>query len=158
MDLSLQLLDYVVSSIMKKVHFWLVFFKNVSGWYIRQVKMHILKVLHSIFIYWMQHIVANGCNILMWTYPTVPLQGFHQGTICVRVKDQALVHVLEVQVFECGWGLGTLFAWGAAFVRGSLQVVLVVHLHGSRQHIVHDHHSNGDASTLDAVEAVELGQ
>lgn len=68
------------------------------------------------------------------------------------------MHLVEVQVLERGRGLGALFARGAALVRGALQVVLVVHLHGSRQHVVHDHRANGDASTLDAVKAVELGQ
>lgn len=68
------------------------------------------------------------------------------------------MHLLEVQVFERGRGLEPFFARGAPLVRGTLQVVLVVHLHGARQHVVHHHHADGDAAALDAVEAVELGQ
>lgn len=94
----------------------------------------------------------------MCTYPAVPLQGLNQGTVGVRVKVQALVHLLKVQVFERGRGFGALLPRGAALVRGPLQVVLVVHLHGARQHVVHHHHADGDAAALDAVKAVELRQ
>lgn len=71
---------------------------------------------------------------------------------------QAVVHLLEVQVLEGGRGLGALLPRGAALVRGALQVVLVVHLQGARQHVVHHHDADGEAAALDAVEAVELWQ
>lgn len=92
------------------------------------------------------------------TYPTIPLQGLHQGIVGVRVKVQALMHLLKVQIFERGRGLGALFTRGAALVGGALQIILVVHLHGTWQHIVHHHHTDGGAAALDAVKTIKLWQ
>lgn len=55
-----------------------------------------------------------------------------------------------------GRALGALFPRGAPLVRGTLQVVLVVHLQSAWQHVVHHHDADGEAAALDAVEAVEL--
>lgn len=90
------------------------------------------------------------------TYPTVPLQSLHHGIVGVGIKVQTLVHLLEVQVFEGGGGLESLFAWRSPLVGGAFQVVLVVHLHGPWQHIVHHHHTDSGATELDAVQTVEL--
>lgn len=68
------------------------------------------------------------------------------------------MHVLEVQVFVCGTRLFSLFPGRLSLVGGSLQVVFVVHLDGARQHVVHHHQSDVDASGLDAVESIEFGQ
>ena len=92
------------------------------------------------------------------THPAVPLQCLHQGVVRVAVKVQPLVHLLEVQVFEGGGGLGAFLARGASLAGRAFQVVLVVHPHLSRQHVVHDDHADVDAGTLDAVQAVELGK
>lgn len=68
------------------------------------------------------------------------------------------MHVLEVQIFVGGTGLLSLFPGRSSLVGGSLQVVLVVHFDGARQHVVHHHQPDVDAPGLDAVESVELGQ
>lgn len=68
------------------------------------------------------------------------------------------MHVLEVQVFVGGTGLLSLLPGRPPLVGGSLQVVFVVHFDAARQHVVHHHQSDVDASGLDAVQAVELGQ
>lgn len=94
----------------------------------------------------------------MATHPTVPLQSLHQSAVSVWVEVQAIMRFLEVQIFVSGRRLGTLLARGAALVGGALQVVLVVHLHSPRQHIVHHYQTDGNATTLDAVKTVELGQ
>lgn len=46
----------------------------------------------------------------MGTHPTVPLQGLHQGIVGFRVKVQAFMHILEIQVFERRRRLGVFFA------------------------------------------------
>lgn len=93
------------------------------------------------------------------TYPAVSLQGLHQIVVrlCVKVKP-FLVHVLEVQIFVGRARLLSLFPGRSSLVGGSLQVVFVVHFDGARQHIVHHHQSDVDASGLDAVQSIELGQ
>lgn len=68
------------------------------------------------------------------------------------------MHVLEVQVFVCGTGLLSLLPGGSSLVRGSLQIIFVVHLDRARQHIVHHHQSDVDASRLDTIQAVKLRQ
>lgn len=68
------------------------------------------------------------------------------------------MHVLEVQVFERGTGLLPLLPGSPSLVGGSLQVIFVVHFDAARQHVVHHHQSDVDASGLDAVQSVELGQ
>lgn len=68
------------------------------------------------------------------------------------------MHVLEVQVLVGGAALLPLLARGSALVSGALQVVLVVHLHGPREHVVHDHHARVCPSGLHTVQPVELGQ
>lgn len=68
------------------------------------------------------------------------------------------MHVLEVQIFV-GWAsLLPFFPGCSSLVSGSLQVVFVVHFYGARQHVVHHHQSDVDASGLDAVQSIELGQ
>lgn len=92
------------------------------------------------------------------THPTIPLQGPHQGIVGFRVKVQAFMHILEIQVLERRRRLRVLFAWGTTFIWRSLQIVFVVHLHGTRQNIVHHHHTDVKPAALDAVKAVELRQ
>lgn len=124
----------------------------------------------QIAIKWTFANIAQNCTAIIkawvnrgkgWcsrSHPTVPLQGFHQGVVGLSVKAKALVHLLEVQVFKGGRGLRALLSRGAAFVRGPLQVVFVMHPHGARQHVVHHHHADGDAAALDAVKAVKFRQ
>lgn len=93
------------------------------------------------------------------TYPTVSLEGLHQVVVGLRVEVKPfLVHVLEIQVLVGGTGLLPLFPGCPPLVGGALQVILVVHFDAARQHVVHHHQSDVDASRLDAVESVELGQ
>lgn len=68
------------------------------------------------------------------------------------------MHVLEVQIFVGRTSLLSLFPGRSSLVGGSLQVVFVVHFDGTRQHVIHHHQSDVDASGLDAVQSVELGQ
>lgn len=68
------------------------------------------------------------------------------------------MHVLKVQIFVGRTSLLSLFPGCPSLVGGSLQVVLVVHFDGARQDIVHYHQSDVDASRLDAVQSIELGQ
>lgn len=68
------------------------------------------------------------------------------------------MHVLEVQIFVGGTRLLSLFPGRSSLVGGSFQVVLVVHFDRARQDIVHNHQSDVDASRLDAVQSIELGQ
>lgn len=98
-------------------------------------------------------------NIHKTTYPTVSLQSLHEVVVslCVKVKP-LLVHVLKVQVFVGRTGLLSLFPGRSSLIGGSLQVVFVVHFDRARQHIVHHHQSDVDASRLDAVQAVKLGK
>lgn len=93
------------------------------------------------------------------TYPTVSLQGFHEVVVglCVKVEP-FLMHVLKVQVFVGGGGFLPLFPGCPSLVGGSLKVVLIVHFDWARQDVVHDHQPDVDASWLDAVQPVELGQ
>lgn len=44
------------------------------------------------------------------THPTIPLQGPHQGIVGFRVKVQAFMHILEIQVLERRRRLRVLFA------------------------------------------------
>lgn len=68
------------------------------------------------------------------------------------------MHVLEVQIFVRRARLLSLFPGRSSLVGGSLQVVFVVHFDGAGQHVVHHHQSDVDASGLDAVQPIELGQ
>lgn len=96
--------------------------------------------------------------VAVHTYPAVSLQGLHQGIVGVSVEVEPFMHVLEVQVLVDGTGLLPLLPGGTSLVGGALQVVLVVHLDGARQHVVHHHQPDVDASGLDAVQTVELRQ
>lgn len=68
------------------------------------------------------------------------------------------MHVLEIQVLVRGTGLVPLFPGCPSLVGGPLQVIFVVHFDAARQHVVHHHQADVDASRLDAVQPVELGQ
>lgn len=68
------------------------------------------------------------------------------------------MHVLEVQIFVGRTSLLSLFPGCPSLVGGSLQVIFVVHFDGARQHVVHHHQADVDATRLDAVQSVELGQ
>lgn len=68
------------------------------------------------------------------------------------------MHVLKVQIFVGRTRLLSLLSGCPSLVGGSLQVVLVVHFDGARQDIVHYYQSDVDASRLDAVQSIELGQ
>lgn len=93
------------------------------------------------------------------TYPAVSLEGLHQVVVGLRGEVKPFfVHVLEIQVFVSGTGLLPLLPGGPSLVGGPLQVILVVHFDAARQHVVHHHQPDVDASRLDAVESVELGQ
>jgi len=57
------------------------------------------------------------------------------------------MHVLqEVQVLKRGVGFLPLFSGRPSFVRGAFQVIGQVHPHGTRQHVVHHHDADVDAS------------
>lgn len=93
------------------------------------------------------------------TYPTVSLEGLHQVVVGLRVEVKPfVVHVLEVQVLVGGTGLVSLFPGCPPLVGGPLQVIFVVHFDAAWQYVVHHHQSDVDASRLDAVQPVELGQ
>lgn len=68
------------------------------------------------------------------------------------------MHVLEIQVLVGGTGLLPLFPGCPSLVGGPLQVIFVVHFDAARQHVVHHHQADVDASRLDAVQPVEFGQ
>lgn len=68
------------------------------------------------------------------------------------------MHVLKVQIFVCRTSLLPFFPGCPSLIGGSLQVVFVVHFDRAWQDIVHYDQSNIDATRLDAVQAVELGQ
>lgn len=93
------------------------------------------------------------------TYPTVSLQRLHEIVVrlCVKVKS-VIVHVLKVQVFVGRGRLLFLFPGRSPLISGTLQVVFVVHFDRARQHVVHHHQSDVDASGLDTVQAVKLGK
>lgn len=93
------------------------------------------------------------------TYPTVSLQGLHKIVVrlCVEVKP-LLVHVLEVQVFVGRTGFFPFFPGRSPLVRGSFQIIFVVHFDRARQDVVHHHQSDVYATGLDAVQAVKLWQ
>lgn len=87
------------------------------------------------------------------------MQGFDQGTVRVLVKSKAFRNVTQkIQVFKSGLGLLPLFLGRSPLVRGALQVELEVHSHRTWQNVVHHHHPDILASTLDTVEAEKLWQ
>lgn len=95
----------------------------------------------------------------MVSHQTVSLQGFDQGTVRVLVKSKAFRNVTQkVQVFESGLGFLPLLLGCSPLVRGALQVELEVHSHRTRQNVIHHHHPDVLASTLDTVEAEKLWQ
>lgn len=95
----------------------------------------------------------------MCSHQTVSLQSFDQGAISVLVKSKAFRNVTQkVQVFKSGLGLLPLLLGCSPLVRGALQVELEVHSHGTRQNVIHHHHPDVLASTLDTVEAEKLWQ
>lgn len=87
------------------------------------------------------------------------MQSFDQGAVSVLVKSKAFRNVNQkVQVFKSGLGLLPLLLGCSPLVRGALQVELEVHSHGTRQNVIHYHHPDVLASTLDTVEPEKLWQ
>lgn len=83
------------------------------------------------------------------SYSTVPLYGLDEGIVFILLQQDSLgVVVHEVQVLECGAGLGPLRLGRLPLVRASLQVVLLVKFDRRWKKIVHDYESNVFAPTL----------
>lgn len=68
------------------------------------------------------------------------------------------MHVLKVQIFVGRTRLLPLLPGCPSLIGGSLKVILVVHFDGAWQDIVHYYQSDVDATRLNAVKSIELGQ